>query len=155
MALLIQQHKELHQLSLKKTDLIKRNDIHQLHSLLKEESTLIRKMEETERARHKATLRYLEERDNNCPEGTVSELVKYLPEGYRNPLVKLQENLLLEMTRLREREAMNRMLLEDSLHFVQMTMDMIQPDPEAVHYTHPESKGGENVKGYSVFDSKA
>ncbi|WP_240374384.1 flagellar protein FlgN [Bacillus piscicola] len=155
MVLLIQQHKELNELSSQKMELIKANDMEQLSELLKNESKLIRVIEETERTRQEKMSVFFKERNIGETEGTVSNLAKHLPAEHQGPLFKLQENLLQEMARLRQTEALNRRLLEDSLHFVQLTLDMIQPDPDAVHYSHPDRKEGKHPEGYSIFDSKA
>ncbi|RSL29954.1 flagellar protein FlgN [Salibacterium salarium] len=155
MALLVQQHKELNAMSAQKTELIKANQTKELSQLLKKESKHIRTIEQTEKSRQEATMAYLKDKTEEETEGTVSVLLKYLPEDYHDPLLKLQEALLNEMGSLREKEALNRTLVEDSLQFVQMTLDMIQPDPEAIHYNHPEGKETTKREGFSMFDSKA
>ncbi|MFZ4451065.1 flagellar protein FlgN [Salibacterium aidingense] len=156
MALLVQQHQELNKLSAQKTELIKANDTKELADLLKKESKQIRSIEQTEKKRQAATTVFLKEKGETDSEGTVSVLLKHLPEDHHDPLLRLQEALLAEMAGLREKEALNRALVEDSLQFVQMTLDMIQPDPEAVHYTHPEGRDSEDrPEGFSIFDSKA
>ncbi|RSL35127.1 flagellar protein FlgN [Salibacterium salarium] len=155
MALLVQQHKELNTISAQKTELIKQNQTKELSALLKEESKHIRRMEQTEKKRQEATASYLHDKEETQSDGTVSVLLKHIPEDYHDPLLKLQDALFQEMTSLRKKEALNRTLVEDSLQFVQMTLDMIQPDPEAIHYTHPEADGTEKREGYSTFDSKA
>ncbi|MFB4165211.1 flagellar protein FlgN [Alteribacillus sp. JSM 102045] len=155
MALLVQQHKELNTISAKKTEYVKANDTKSLAALLKKESKHIRAIEKTERNRQDAVADFLHSRDEKETKGTVSILLKHLPESYHEPLLKLQEGLLQEMEKLRKKEALNRTLVEDSLRFVQITMDMIQPDPEAVHYNHPGGTDKDNREGYSMFDSKA
>ncbi|WP_158736819.1 flagellar protein FlgN [Alteribacillus sp. YIM 98480] len=155
MALLVRQHKELNVISAEKTELIKANDTKKLAILLKKESKHIRTIEKTEKDRQDAVHQYLSSKGETKAEGTVSVLLKHLPESNHEPLIKLQESLLQEMGSLRKKEALNRTLVEDSLHFVQMTMDMIQPDPEAVHYTHPDNAENDQQQRYSIFDSKA
>ncbi|MGY4688913.1 flagellar protein FlgN [Salibacterium sp. K-3] len=155
MARLVQQHKELNTISGRKTELIKANQTQELAELLKEESRQIRAIEQTENERQKAVASYLEAKEAGETEGTVSDLLYYLPEDHHDPLLQLQEGLLQEMASLRSREALNRQMVEDSRQFVQMTLDMIQPDPEAVHYSHPEDNSRERRNGFSIFDSRA
>ncbi|MFD2705632.1 flagellar protein FlgN [Salibacterium lacus] len=155
MARLVQQHKELNTMSARKTELIKSNQTKELAELLKQESRQIRAIEQTEKERQEAVDSYLKSREAGETEGTVSVLLQYLPEGHHEPLLQLQQGLLQEMASLRSKEALNRQMVEDSRQFVQMTLDMIQPDPEAVHYSHPDEQKPKKRDGFSIFDSKA
>lgn len=155
MAQLVSQHKELNVISAEKMELIKANDTKKLTALLKKESKQIRAIEKIEKDRQEAVTAFLHTKKETGAEGTVSILLKHLPKDYHEPLIKLQEGLLEEMEQLRKKETLNRTLVEDSLHFVQMTMDMIQPDPEAIHYNHPGGTATDRREGYSIFDSKA
>lgn len=155
MALLIKQHQELLQLSSQKTEWIKTNNMEELTRLLKEESKKIREIEQTETKRQQAVANYLKEQGVNKEEATITELLEYVPEKYHEPFRTLQQRLLEEMTALRKKESLNRALIEESLQFVHFTLDMIQPDPEAIRYQHPSKETTETNDNFSIFDSKA
>lgn len=157
MALLIKQHQELLHISTEKTEWIKTNNMEKLNALLKEESKKIREIEQTEMKRQQVVAQFLKKQGVNKDEATISELLEYIPEKYHESLRKLQQALLEEMGALRKRESLNRALIEDSLHFVHLTLDMIQPDPEAVRYQHPakETSDPDSNENISIFDSKA
>ncbi|MDA3130947.1 flagellar protein FlgN [Aliibacillus thermotolerans] len=155
MALLIKQHQELLQLSSQKTEWIKTNNMEELTRLLKEESKKIREIEQTETKRQQAVANYLKEQGENKEEATITELLEYVPEKYHEPFRTLQQRLLEEMTALRKKESLNRALIEESLQFVHFTLDMIQPDPEAIRYQHPSKETTETNDNFSIFDSKA
>ncbi|SDH19465.1 FlgN protein [Alteribacillus persepolensis] len=154
MALLIKQHQELNVLSREKTEWIKKNDTKQLVDVLKKENKHIRMMEQTETQRQQAVRTFLYNHGETEKEATVSLLLTYVSKEYHDLLLQLQERLLAEMQKLRQQETLNRALVEESLQFVHMTMDMIQPDPDAVHY-RPPGDDDNRQSGYSTFDSKA
>ncbi|MFB5661005.1 flagellar protein FlgN [Alteribacillus sp. HJP-4] len=158
MAELVRLHKELRALSLEKTELLKSNDMEAFSLLLKKESKLARLIEKTEQERQQAAQEFMNAEGGSEENGmvTMNDVLDRLTDSYKEPLLTLRTSLLQEITKLQEQETLNRTMINDSLQFVQLTLDLIQPDPEAVHYSRPgDQPKKQRSEGFSTFDSKA
>ncbi|TCP26028.1 FlgN protein [Scopulibacillus darangshiensis] len=86
---------------------------------------------------------------------TFDKLIERAPEDVRNSLSDLRLELVKAVAALKENNHLNQQLLQQSMQWVQMNLDMIQPpQPKPANYEHP-NKNRPREPFYSRIDSKA
>ncbi|RKD76514.1 FlgN protein [Sinobaca qinghaiensis] len=144
-------HEQLHELSLEKTELLKNNEAKQLQELVKKEALCIREVETAETAR--AAEAEAVAGEYAADEVTIRSLLRVLPEGVQSELRQLQARLGETIQKLQQQQELNRVLLADSLYFLQKNMEWMRPAADQSRYTPPGQKN--QTQAYSFFDSKA
>lgn len=144
-------HEQLHELSLVKTELLKNNEAKQLQELVKKEALCVRSIEAAEamRAEHAAAAA----KEYQADEVTIRSLLAVLPAAIRSELRLLQERLGGIIQKLQLQQELNRVLLADSLYFLQKNIEWMRPAADQSRYTPPGQKN--QAQAYSFFDSKA
>ncbi|WP_096202424.1 flagellar protein FlgN [Bacillus sp. FJAT-45350] len=155
MADLIKLHQTFNQLAVEKTEAIKNSDMPSLDKLLKQETAYVKKLRKLEEDRLFVVNQYLANEGLVTEGVTMGNLVELVPSTEQVLLGKLQKALLSEIDRLRKRNELNQQLIEDSLRFVNLSLDLIAPEPEEVNYKRPTKTSYEENTGRSLFDSKA
>ncbi|GAE26510.1 flagellar protein [Halalkalibacter wakoensis JCM 9140] len=152
---LIELHEELIETAQKKVDLIKTGDMRSLETLVREESKLTRKLETTELLRQKVVRTFLLEKGEVTENATISDVKLFVTDVEKETLVQVQMKLVSLVEKLREQNNLNQSLIEESLRFVNLSLDLLRPHKEDISY-HPNSKEDEPYDtGHSIFDSKA
>ncbi|MEK4027931.1 flagellar protein FlgN [Pseudobacillus sp. FSL P4-0506] len=142
-------HVLLLELAVKKTDVIKKNDMDGLDQLLKDEQKFVAAIHTMEQERQRAAAVLT---GNN--ESTMTECIAKLEANEKNALLSLQSTLHETIKRLKEQNELNQQLIYQSLQFVNLNLSMINPQPEQPTYTHPARSGAQHKK-QSMFDSQA
>lgn len=137
-------HQQLNKLAVQKTDSLKKGNMKRLEMLMAEEGTLVKNLRQLE-----------QERITVFGNKTISLLLEELQEDERERISQLQEKVKAEYLLLKERNELNQQLIEQSLQFVHLSIDLLLPEPEPVTYGKPQKKGYEAAVGQSFFDSKA
>lgn len=146
---LVKLHKSLQSITERKTESIVNNDMEALSTLLKEEQ-LHMKAVRTMEVQIKSAITTATGNDN----ATVSDYLETLEEDNQQVIERLQHDLIQTIGKLKEQNDLNQALLEESLAFVQVSMDLLTPDPESYNYGGNEDDEHLSV-GRSAFDSKA
>ncbi|MBS4219329.1 flagellar protein FlgN [Bacillus sp. FJAT-49711] len=145
-------HQQLYETAIEKTEVIKANDIKSLDKLLREEQKLATSIQIAENKRQQATA-ILSNGDKGT---TVSQLIQKLEGLDKNKLSELQEKLSNVILELQETNALNQQLLQYSLQFINLNLDLLAPEQELPNYTKTQNEVSDNANiGRSVFDSKA
>lgn len=149
---LITLHQSLYDLSLKKTAFLKEGSINALQQILVKERKIAHTVETTENVRYKAVKEWMETHGSK-KEGTVSELLDIVSnEEESMKLATLSTLLTEEIRKLKHNEQLNQALLEQSLQFVQVSLDLMNPSLKNINYgTQAETYSNKR----SVFDSRA
>lgn len=149
-------HQQLLSLSKNKTEAIKESDNEQLVKHLTKERQVIQKVERLEQARVKLVDQFFTKRDIQSDERTITELLQALPDKEdQKVLEKSVAQLIQLIVALRENEQLNNELLQQSMQFVQLSLDMIQPQTQHIHYgEQAKTKRSDSLQKRSVFDSK-
>ncbi|SEO59074.1 FlgN protein [Amphibacillus marinus] len=153
---LIQLHDSLLKLSLQKTEYLKKGELTSLQAVLKTENKHVQAINTFEKKRLNALKDWAVKKDITADQITVTLLLEQLEqesEDYRQ-VERLSTKLASILVDLKAQEALNQQLTEQSLHFVQVQLDMAAPSIEQVNYGHKQSQNDPSVKR-SVFDSKA
>ncbi|MFB4161672.1 flagellar protein FlgN [Geomicrobium sp. JSM 1781026] len=153
-----QRHLYLLELAERKTEEIKQANVKAIQEVVKFEREQVKEVRRLERDRQQMTARVMKEFVPHEPSDVpMSEWVNKLPDEEQSLLTQRSSTLLAAIERLKERNELNQELLSDSLAVVQSTLQMIQPDEEAIAYAPAGSsaKGKNDYQRYSAFDSKA
>jgi uncharacterized phage infection (PIP) family protein YhgE len=139
-----------------KTPVLIHNEVEQLNGLVQKERKLIAQAEKLEQSRILHTHRYFSSLGYISRMNTLRELIRSVnhPEEKQQLLNKQQElqELLRELKRNNE---LNQQLIQQSLAFINYSIDLVVDDPtEDVVYQHPQKGLAGSVKS-GIFDTRA
>lgn len=133
----------MERLTFEKTNLIVENKVEDLESIIKKEEDLINSLALKEKEREKILDNWGLKKDM-----TISELIENLPQGQKE-LEKIQEDLLLVLSKIQERNKLNEELIIDNLNWLDFNMNLIYNTQTPPTYGEEESP-----RGNSLFDRK-
>lgn len=145
---LIKLHKSFNQLADKKTNIIKEGNTDALTALLIEEQKLVKSITQMEKEREQAVQIFM-----SGKKATIDEVIKVANSTEAEELQRLKEELLAEVMKLKEQNELNQQLLITSLQFVNLSLDLLQPQGRNYNYDKTNEEPPKNMK--SMFDSKA
>lgn len=149
---LIGLHEQLNKIAVQKAEFVKDNELESLQELMKIEGKYIQAVRQIDKARDEAVHGIIQD---TAVEKTITNCMNYVSESERQELQSLQQTLLTELTELQKQNHLNQELLQQSLHFVNFSIEMMLPEPEEYNYERPEKVGYHPAQGRSIFDSKA
>lgn len=148
-------HEELIEVGELKKSCIVNGDVQSLSKLLSRESTLIKKVAALEESREQAVTAYFSEKGMALTAPTMEELLKVtfrLEE--KKELRRVREKLLERIAQLKEVNELNQQLLQQSLHYVNISIDLLTDQPnQEFTYSKPQQTANPSRRG--VFDRKA
>lgn len=149
---LIDVHSNLLQVSVKKTNAVKDGEIEILQKLLVQEQKLIRLSEQAERKRQGSVEAWALQAGVTLEDTTVTKMMQHLTEPEQRELETAATTLTELVTKLKQQEQLNQVLISQSLQFVQLSLDLLSPTLKNMNYGSGASAG---TSDHSVFDSKA
>ncbi|MNI40431.1 FlgN protein [compost metagenome] len=149
-------HVALLDLTKDKTRIIVSNQVEQLNQIVNKENKLLRHIGELDQQRMRVVNEYLISRGYTPnPRISVSDLVKVIFKAEdKIALAEAQKSLLSLIDQLKEHHALNQQLIEQSLAFIDYSLDLVMgaPEDDAI-YRNPMQQRNTNRSG--VFDTKA
>ncbi|WP_054636899.1 flagellar protein FlgN [Thalassobacillus sp. C254] len=155
---LVKVHQQMNDIAIQKTEVIKVNDIKGLQTVIQQETKLLKALQLAEGKRQKAVSAFLTDHPDFVKEGgegSMNDLFSAIPQDYQKPLQTLYVGLLKEVDKLSAQNELNQQMIRDSLQFVNLSLDLLQPDQETFSYQNPHEKGQDRQLNYSAFDSRA
>ncbi|HET7522318.1 MAG TPA: flagellar protein FlgN [Bacillales bacterium] len=154
---LVSVHRTLNEQAERKTETLKNGDMHGLESLLKEEERTAAELKSLEEKRLECVNDFLQSRGLVAEKQvTITQIADVVSQNEKKELLHLQNRLLEEMGALKQRNALNQELIEQSLHFINVTLNLASPpEQEPITYNRPNDSGNQGIKRQSLFDSKA
>lgn len=152
---LLKLHTSFYKLAVEKTDILKKDDIEALNSHMKEEQKYILAIRQIDEERKKIVDQLLTNAQLQEAERTLRNCIEITAEPEKSSLTDMQQQLTKIVEEVKQRNVLNQQLTHQSLQFVNMTLEMIRPQPQAITYTRPNAKQIENKNARSMFDSKA
>lgn len=148
-------HKSLLELSLKKTELVKKGDMEELDKMLKNEQSHVAAIGTLEQQRQALVRDYLNAKGIALadPPSVLDVIEAADTEEERNQLEEVRKSLMLVIDDLRRQNDLNQKLVFQSLQFVNMTLDMLRPRPEQINYSGKEIQSQQTTR--TSFDSQA
>ena len=152
---LVESHKMFISLSDEKKDCLMQEDIGQLKQVMLKESALLKKMQSQEQERMRLVQFFGRSKGLVTENGTLSELLPLVSEQQQEELLLLQKKLTKLINELKEKNDLNKQLIEKSLRFVNLSLDVMQPQHETGNYGRQRDEDNDLGEGRSLFDSKA
>ncbi|MRG84787.1 flagellar protein FlgN [Salinibacillus xinjiangensis] len=154
MSKLMKLHESLLKLSKEKTELLKSGDMDAFQSLLVNENKHVQAVSQLEQKRVTLTEKWFQQQGVTSQENTVSEMLKHIKdENEKEELTNIFEKFIMLMAELKQQEQLNQELTQQSLQFVELSLDLLQPSIKNLNYG--DQKKGSSAPKRSVFDSKA
>lgn len=126
----------------------------QLTKLLMKERKYVQETMQIENEREEIIERAFKALKINDEEKTVTVLLSHVEaDQQKQALEEVTAELLETIVELRQNEKLNHDLINQSMQFVQLSLDMLQPSERNINY-HKNNKE-QNQVNRSVFDSKA
>ncbi|WP_234447034.1 flagellar protein FlgN [Virgibacillus salexigens] len=151
---LVTLHQELIAISNQKTEAVKSGNLEKLQQVLVNERKQIRKIEKAEEGRQLVVADWFESQRLNI-EPTITRLVEAINcDETRKELTAATNQLTEAITTLKQQEQLNMALINQSMQFIQLSMDLLNPSLSQMNYGRSETESTGSIKR-SVFDSKA
>ena len=150
---LVALHDELLQFSERKTEIIKEGSIEKLQKVIVKERKLVRQVEQAEKERSSLVEVWYVANDFPIEEATVTDMLeKTTDEHEKVALEEVTIKLTKAITNLKANEQLNIALINQSMQFVQVSLDLLSPSLKNLNYGDQSER---EEPGRSVFDSKA
>jgi flagellar biosynthesis/type III secretory pathway chaperone len=155
---LIQLHKALQTLAVQKKEVLIKGDVDQLLAITTQEKKLIKAVNTAEDTRQSLVAHMFAEQGIHRDNGTLADLIKLTtsPEE-KTRLLKARDELTRIVSELQKANELNQQLLEQSLSFVNMTLDLVTDSPEDDFFygRTARSDGYRNSSTRTFFNTKA
>ncbi|CAG7655463.1 flagellar protein FlgN [Paenibacillus allorhizosphaerae] len=150
-------HANLLELAQQKKQILIKNQVDQLLEILKKENRLIKQVTDLEQQRVGVIGDFMIEKGYKPnPRVTISDLTKIIFNiEEKKSLIDSQKQLLSTIRRLREVNAVNQQLIEQSLAFIDYSLDLIVGPPEDEVTYHKSKSQGYGTKWQGLFDTRA
>lgn len=151
---LIKLYTHLLQVSKQKTEVIKDYQLEPLEELLVTERKLIQQIDKAESKRYQAVEAWFDSNEFSGTKRTITVMLEKLAadDSIKTELERLSTQLRDLLTELKKQEELNQQLLVQSLQFVHLSLNMMNPSMEQINYGQNDTSP---LLKRSVFDSKA
>ncbi|WP_026772256.1 MULTISPECIES: flagellar protein FlgN [Sediminibacillus] len=153
---LIKLHESLLTLSKEKTETLKAGDTEKLQTLMLQERKHVQAINQVEKQRQEEVGSWAFQAGIEPEDATVSVILDHLED--KQEKIDL-ENRFLKLTNvlydLKKQENLNQDLTKQSLQFIQMSIDMMDPSLKNMNYGSNKSQQQPQSSKRSLFDSKA
>lgn len=151
---LVQVHRTFNDLAEEKTVTLTKGDISHLRSLLQKESAILKQLQQLEQERARLVRFFINGKGLVTEGGTLNELIPHVTNEEKEELLSLQKDLIEQIEILKKKNELNQQLIQDSLRFVNLSLDVLQPELDTGNYGRT-NKDDDEPMGRSLFDSKA
>lgn len=151
---LVATHEVLIALSREKTEVVKKGSVEELQSLLVKERKQIRTLEKAEKNRQQAVETWFSENELPLTDTTLTRMLEIVSdEDEKQDLATVTITLTEMITKLKQQEQLNQSLLNQSIKFVQLSLDMMNPSLKNMNYGSNKQESASMKQ--SIFDSQA
>lgn len=150
-------HASLLSLAKEKQEVIERGEISVLDQFMKEEQSHIAAIEQLERNRQQAVRQFFETLGIAIvQQPTLTEIIQYVEDDEaKQQLIQAKTRLLETLHELQLQNDLNQKLTYQSLQFLNLSLNMVQPEHSSINYSRDEVQGKNEVVKRTSFDSKA
>ncbi|WP_075982961.1 flagellar protein FlgN [Bacillus massilinigeriensis] len=143
-------HKSLYEIAVKKTEVIKKGDIDTLNQILKDEQTHIAAITKVEKERQQAACALVPEQENP----SVTDCFERISEIEQFRLAEIANKLSELVFELKEQNFLNQQLIHQSLQFVNVSMNLLNPQPDSINYGPPAGSKKQSKNTQGMFNSR-
>jgi flagellar biosynthesis/type III secretory pathway chaperone len=140
-------HISLYELTVKKTDIVKKGDTAALDQLLRDEQAhvvAINKLEQERLAVSNAIF----------PSASLQEIAEAKP-SEKEKLLTIKEALVEVISEIKARNELNQQLIHQSLQFINFSKSLVMPQEKEINYGPPAGKKAKPGQSPGMFNSKA
>ncbi|GLB60194.1 flagellar protein FlgN [Cytobacillus sp. NCCP-133] len=148
-------YKSLNQIALKKTEVIKKGNADSLNVLINEEQKHITGITKWEKLLMDDAKQFLLKKGMTVETPSLSDSIMHSSIEEKQTLIDLKNDLTGQVNLLKQQNNLNQQLLEQSLQFVNMSLDMLLPAIDSFNYEPPNHLQDLSEDKRSIFDSKA
>lgn len=150
---LIKLHEGLVDSAKEKTELIKAGSVDHLQTLLVKEHKYIQALDQAETKRKKTVEAWLEHQGITLNHATITAILETLSdEQAKEDLERTAVKLTNMITHLKQQEQLNQALIQQSMQFVELSLEIMKPSIRHMNYGGKQASGSPER---SVFDSRA
>ncbi|WP_421381452.1 flagellar protein FlgN [Bacillus salacetis] len=150
---MVKLQKSLYQLALNKTDILKIGDAEALGQLMKNELSHIKAIEALNN--NSESIKNLIASEQGVPlPVTLSAIIESVPASEKDELRSAQTELLLVTEELKKRNELNQELLQQSLQFVNLNLDLLVGQQDPGNYS-PFNGDEIGMSNRPIFNSRA
>lgn len=150
---LVQLHESLLVISEQKTTAIKADDIGKLQPLLVKERKHVQALEQEETTRQKEVKYWFDEHNLRSENQTITTMLELIKDKEHQAWISdITAQLTMVVTNLKRQEQLNHALIQQSLQFVELSLNMMNPSINKLNYGTKKVADSEKR---SVFDSQA
>ncbi|WP_100010414.1 flagellar protein FlgN [Lentibacillus sediminis] len=153
LAELVEAHEALVNNSREKTAVLKEGSAEKLQTVLVKERQIIQAVENAEANRQKATAAWTAEHAPHLENATITDILELAEEDRQQELADVTAALTNKITELKQQEQLNRSLIDQSMQFVQLSLQTLQPSIQNLNYGKQKQEGTSSSR--SLFDSRA
>ncbi|QED49602.1 flagellar protein FlgN [Cytobacillus dafuensis] len=147
-------HQDLYDIAKRKTIIIKYGELEALNQVMKDENKIIVAIQLAEKEREKAILLLSKGDPVRGTPSTILECLDWIDEkSDQEKIVELRSMLLDTIEVLKDINNLNQQLLEQSMQFVRLNLDLFSPESNLDNYSKTANEESETIR--SFFDSKA
>jgi flagellar biosynthesis/type III secretory pathway chaperone len=148
---LIKLHKSLYELSVKKTDIVKKGDMDDLNLLLKDEQAHMAAINKVEQERLAEAKSILPIADNP----SLLEIANLANPAEKDLLFEKKKKLLKLINEIKDRNELNQQLIHQSLQFINFSKSLVVPQEREINYGPTAGKKTQPGQTPGMFNSKA
>ncbi|MUK90805.1 flagellar protein FlgN [Ornithinibacillus sp. L9] len=150
---LVRIHEDLLQTSEQKTEVIKEGSVEKLQAVLIKERKHIQVLDKTEEKRKQVVEQWFATKGLSNEDTTITKMLELINDEREQKEVEEVTVALTEiMLKLKQQEQLNMALIQQSMQFVQLSLDLMSPSLKNMNYGNEKEKSTVNR---SMFDSKA
>lgn len=132
---LIGLHESLLEISKQKTAVVKEGSVESLQPLLLKERKHVQALEQAETKRQKAVQVWVAEHIPGMEQATITGILEVLnDEQSKKELEKVTITLTETITELKQQEQLNQSLIQQSMQFVELSLNMMKPSIRNMNY---------------------
>lgn len=147
---LIQLNRSLYALQVKKTDIVKKGDMEAFQQLQKDEQKHLAAIQKVDHNRQTAVANLAPTLEHP----TVTDCLPYISKVEQQKLVTLKNQLVAILTDLHEQNNLNQQLIQQSLEFINLSVNLLLPQQQEINYGPPTNKK-QPIETKRMFQSEA
>ncbi|GAA0318828.1 hypothetical protein GCM10008967_06750 [Bacillus carboniphilus] len=148
---LLQLHKQLLEAAQHKTEIVKKGDMDGLQQLLKQEQKLILEIDRAEKERQAISGELVP----SVEKPTLEDCLPVLSQEQQNLLIQTREELRATIAEIEMHNNLNYELIQQSLHYVHVSLNLFHPKQEAINYGPPKGPKAKAPSQVGMFQTKA
>ena len=148
---LLKLHKSFYELSVRKTDIVKKGDMAALDQLLKDEQSHMAAINKLEQERVAETKRLLPAMED----ASLLEVAEQFAPELKVHLLRVREELLEVIEEIKVRNELNQQLIHQSMQFINFSRSLVAPQQKEINYGNPAGNKRKPEQSPGLFNSKA